>query len=329
MYDHNALAIILLCSHLGNEDKEYKPYTAIQWSKLAMRIHRSELNGPSDLMNLSKEDVVKRLGVDSSEALRIVELLSRGINMALKLEELENRGIYVLTRSDGDYPARLKKRLGKHAPPLFYYSGDLKLLKIKSLAIVGSRNVSDEDQAIARDVAGKVTEMRMSVVSGGARGVDVISEEMALKCGGVVVSFVADSLEKKIQNRDIRNQIISGQKLLLTAQNPNLGFSAGYAMNRNKFIYALSSGGVVISADYNKGGTWAGAIENIKNQWVPLSVLDNNKDGNNELKRLGCMAFSNVQELDIGSIINNKAVDYKQMDLFPQRVSEGIGEYDQ
>ena len=39
-------------------------------------------------------------------------------------------------------------------------------------------------------------------------------------------------------------------------------------MMRNKYIYAQSEATVIVKSDYNKGGTWNGATENLRNQWA-------------------------------------------------------------
>lgn len=237
--------------------------------------------------------------------------------VALQIDRLEQNGIKIVTRGDKEYPTRVKKRLGKNAPPLFYYAGDLALLNLKSIAIVGLRNISEEGQKIANDVAKKFTENKLAIVSGGAKGVDSISEQAALESGGVVVSFVADSLEKKIKNKEVRNDILARRKLLLTSQNPELGFSAGYAMNRNKYIYSVSSSAFVISSDYNKGGTWNGAIENIKNKWVPTYVYNSTiSEGNRALIAKGAIAFDNIDNIDISALSTITYQPVKQLDLF-------------
>jgi|LSQX01.1.fsa_nt_gb DNA processing protein len=60
-------------------------------------------------------------------------------------------------------------------------------------------------------------------------------------------------------------------------------------MGRNKLIYAMSHYAVVISAVEGKGGTWSGAIENLKNGWVPMYVREAEAipDGNRALIRRG------------------------------------------
>ena len=74
---------------------------------------------------------------------------------------------------------------------------------------------------------------------------------------------------RKIKNSRTVYAIQQGKLLLLSVVNPDAGFNAGIAMMRNKYIYAQSSGTVVIKSDLNKGGTWTGAMENLKNKWCP------------------------------------------------------------
>jgi len=104
------------------------------------------------------------------------------------------------------------------------------------------------------------------VISGGARGVDSIAQDAALSNGGRAVAILANGLEKIIQRREIRESILANKLLLLSPFHPNVPFRAYNAMERNKFVYALSDYTVVISSTEKKGGTWAGATENLKAQ---------------------------------------------------------------
>jgi len=62
------------------------------------------------------------------------------------------------------------------------------------------------------------------------------------------------------------------QSIILSSYRPDMPFQTYAAMDRNKYVYALSDFAVVISSSYNKGGTWAGATENLKHGWVPMFV---------------------------------------------------------
>ena len=46
-------------------------------------------------------------------------------------------------------------------------------------------------------------------------------------------------------------------------------------MQRNKVIYALAEASLVVDADVNRGGTWAGAVEQLKKYSVPVFVRSN------------------------------------------------------
>jgi DNA processing protein len=88
-------------------------------------------------------------------------------------------------------------------------------------------------------------------------------------------------------------------------------------MNRNKYIYALSNGTFVVASDYNKGGTWAGAVENIKKGWVNTFVWNNNKYiGNTELIKKGGVGIEDLNNISIKELISNKVKRMDQLNIF-------------
>lgn len=74
------------------------------------------------------------------------------------------------------------------------------------------------------------------------------------------------------------------EKRALVVQKTGWG-SLARAMNRNKYIYASSYGTFVVESEYNKGGTWSGAAEAVKNKWGKVFV--NDLEGNKKLIELG------------------------------------------
>ena len=198
-------------------------------------------------------------------------------------------GINILTRADIVYPKILKEKLKDKCPPVIYYSGDINILNDKLIGVVGSRNIDEYGLEFTKKISEKIVRDNYSLVSGGAKGVDGVAQEEVLKNGGKVVAFIADSLINKIKKKDVREAIIKNKLLILSSINPKSGFTVYSAMDRNKYIYALSEMTVAVSSDYNKGGTWAGATENLKNDWVPLLVRNDSTvpKGNLELIKLG------------------------------------------
>lgn len=317
MFTDNAYVTILMCSYLGVKDGNYKPYTALQWSELGQKIVNSNIGEPANLLNMDKDNIINSMKIREEEADRIVNLLSRGANLAFMLEELDRKGISIVTRSDKKYPQKLKSVLKKNSPPLLYYCGDISLANKTGIGIVGSRNIDEDGTSFTVQLAKKAAEEGLVVFSGGAKGVDTTSETTALFNNGYVVSILADSLERKIKNKDTRDNILSGKQLLISANNPNAPFSAASAMNRNKYIYALSNGTFVVASDYNKGGTWTGAIENIKHEWVNTFVWNNSKyNGNSELIKKGGIAVESIDDILITDLLNRKIKKEDQLNIF-------------
>ena len=287
----DSLAILLLCSNLAinyTVDK-VKPFTTVEWSKLAKVILSSPIKKPSNLFNKSKEEIEKELLIDHSKAERIYNLLLKAGQIGFEINNLKNLGINILTRADIAYPKILKEKLKDKCPPVIYYSGDINILNDKLIGVVGSRNIDEYGLEFTKKISEKIVRDNYSLVSGGAKGVDGVAQEEVLKNGGKVVAFIADSLINKIKKKDVREAIIKNKLLILSSINPKSGFTVYSAMDRNKYIYALSEMTVAVSSDYNKGGTWAGATENLKNDWVPLLVRNDSTvpKGNLELIKLG------------------------------------------
>lgn len=289
----DSLAIILLCSNLAVNYRidKVKPFTAIEWSKLAKIILNSSIERPANLFNLSRSELKEKLLIKESDCERITILLSKAGQLGFELNSLNDMGINVMTRADKIFPKVLKEKLKDKCPPVIYYCGNISILEDKLVGVVGSRNIDSYGLEFTKKIGKKIVDEEYSLVSGGARGSDSVSQEEVLLNGGRVVSFIADSMLSKIKKKDIRQAIRRKKLLLMSAVNPKSGFTVYSAMDRNKYIYCLSDITVVVSSDYNKGGTWAGATENIKNGWVPVVVRneENVPKGNKELIKLGAI----------------------------------------
>lgn len=316
---NDEMATILLTSHIALQDKEIKPFTLTHWNKFVAKLINSKLNTPGKLLESSSEEIQNLLDLTVEEINRVEHLLGRGALLAIELENLSNKGIRVLTRSSEHYPKLLKAKLKKMAPPVIFYCGNIELVNKQGIAIVGSRDVSDESAEHTMNVSKAAVQQGYIVYSGGAKGVDSISENEAYNQGGEYVSFLADSLESKIKKKEIRERLASNRILLLTANKPDVGFSVGSAMNRNKYVYALSQCTFIINSDYNKGGTWEGAIDNLKKGWSKSAVIDSKSKGNQALISKGCIAIKETNHLNITQLLTQESITSpatKQINLF-------------
>ena len=272
----DSLATILMCSNLGMDIKNdtIKPFTIKQWNELSSKLINSEMKRPAAFFETNEQEWKRYLMISDDEVMRIKKLLSRAGQIAIELEYLNSTGIYVTTRAEENYPERLKKVLKKNSPPVIFYCGNIDIAKSDGVAVVGSREIDEKALDFTKTLVKKCIAQGFVVVSGGARGVDSAAQNAALLSEGKVISVIADSLLQRIKRKDVREAIISGNLLLISPFNPKTGFTVYNAMNRNKYIYALSKYAVAVSSDYDNGGTWAGAVENLKNKWVPLFVRE-------------------------------------------------------
>jgi len=270
----NTQAILLLTAPLitGRGEHSKELLTASEYAKLARFLHHKERQ-PADLIAAGASELVLELGkIVNSD--RLKRLVARGFLLSQAIERWQARSIWVVSRSDEAYPVRLKERLKDLAPPVLYGCGDSAILNTGGLAVVGSRNADSNVLESATRIGELAARAQRTIVSGGARGVDQAAMSGVLEAGGKATGVLADSLERAALNRDHRNYLRDGQLILLSPYDPQAGFNIGNAMQRNKLIYALVDAALVVQSDYGKGGTWAGAIEQLeKLRLVPVYTL--------------------------------------------------------
>ena len=300
----NARAILLLTAPLiaGRGKPSAGPLTAGEYRRLARRL-RELHREPADLLDRGADSLLKECGIHPDTA-RLDRLLGRGFLLSQAVERWRTRAIWVVSRADAGYPQRLKKRLGEDAPPVLYGCGDASILDAGGLAVVGSRNVNETLIEYTEDAGRLAAASRRAVISGGARGIDQAAMRGAQDAGGIVVGILADGLEKAVVRREHREALMNGRLALICPYDPAAGFNVGHAMQRNKLIYALADTALVVNSDYGKGGTWAGATEQLERlKFVPVYVRADGDVGKGlaELQRLGARPWPNpetAQELE-------------------------------
>lgn len=314
-FSDNAMSAILLCSHIGlKNDSDVKPLTPKEWGELLERVQKCGQQ-PSTVVK-DGQHFLKEAGYGGEYAERIERLVFRGGAVAFELDELEGRGIDIATVFDPDYPVLMRNKLKRKAPAVLFYSGDIGLAKKIGIGIAGSRGVDENGIRFTQKLVQKAASERLILYSGGAKGVDAAAERYALEYGSATVSFVADSLISRIRKKDMLDAIVGKRLLLVSDVKPDAGFSAGRAMNRNKYIYTSSYGTFIVASDYNKGGTWNGAVEAIKNEWSKVLVWKNGEyEGNSKLIEKGAIPYE-LSEESIYTLLTKKEERFEQMDLF-------------
>jgi len=294
----NTQAILLLTAPLitGSGETSRDLLSLGEYNRLAF-ILRQKQKRPSDLIGPNAQELIEVCSKPFGRA-RVDLLLGRRFLLSQAVERWNARAIWVISRADSRYPKRLKARLKEDAPPLLYGCGDIALLEEGGLAVVGSRHVDDELVRFTENVGRLTAQAHLNIVSGGARGIDRAAMHGALMSAGGVAGVMADSLERAALARDNREPLMEGRLVLVSPYDPSAGFNVGHAMQRNKLIYALADAALVVMSDFEKGGTWAGAIEQLDRlHFVPVFVRDgaNSGKGNSALLNRGGKPWPNPQ----------------------------------
>ncbi len=292
LMSNDAKAIVLLCGRLG-KDSDAEPLQQSEYTRLVRWLLSKNMR-PSDLL---EPDNVAFAAIGSGlPEHRLTVLLKRGVQLGFAVETWNRSNIWVICRSDPEYPARYKSHLKDAAPPVLFGVGERSLLRGGGLAIVGSRNIDTEAEDFTRETAEWCARGGMPVVSGGARGVDQIAMKGALDAGGCVVGILAENLLGNSVSREARKAMADDRLLLISPYHPEARFTVGTAMARNKLIYAMADYGLVISSKWtsekNKGGTWAGAAEELKRKPArPVFV-----------RTTGSVPAENLKLVDLGAL---------------------------
>jgi predicted Rossmann fold nucleotide-binding protein DprA/Smf involved in DNA uptake len=289
-----ALLTACLNSHLIDDPR---PIGAALWRKVRDSVP-SAANATQLLKALHPRLSAPDLAVVEARLTLIEEIQAH-------LDHLASDGISVVTEFDVEYPQRWLQRLknewagkDKH-PPLLFVAGAKALLNAETIGVVGSRHIDQTAASFARDVASAAVAHGKAIVSGGARGVDIIAMSRALEAGGSTVGFLADSMHKFLAQPHIQDFVDEGRVCLASTFDPRTGFQVANAMARNKYIYAHSLATVVVSSGVDTGGTWTGAIEALRLKLCPLLVRldDTEPAGNRHLIQHGGRAIRTVDDI--------------------------------
>lgn len=296
-------AVMLLTVPFGKSGAgTTKPLTPAEWGEFAKWLKDGAL-APADLLKGDLADLLEHWEHPKVTPRRVQALLNRGATLGFALEKWERAGLWVVARSDADYPSRLKQRLGRTAPAILFGCGNRALLNASSIAVVGSRHADAADISFAESIGRRAAECGELVVSGAAAGVDHAAMLGALLAEGTAIGVLGDSLLRGATSAKYRRHLMSRDLALVSPFNPESRFMVGNAMARNKYIYCLAHDAIVVSSAPDSGGTWKGAVENLKKGWVPLSVkrTESAESGNPKLVELGARWLEGLNDPAFGT----------------------------
>ena len=151
-------------------------------------------------------------------------------------------------------------------------AGDVSLVKRPSVAIVGTRNISELGAARARKLAREISRAGVVVVSGLAKGVDTEALTAAIDEGGSVIGVIGTPIDRAypVENERLQERIYRDHLLISQFEPGKRVFRSNFP-ERNKLMAAISDATVIIEAS-DTSGTLHQAAECVRlGRWLFIS----------------------------------------------------------
>jgi len=199
----------------------------------------------------SARDLQRVDGVGPKNAARIAEEL-RSADIEREWALIEQHGASLVAIDDDDYPLLLRHI--HDPPPLLYVRGRFDRRDNVSLAVVGSRKCTAYGREQADRMSAACAQAGMTIISGGARGIDTAAHRAALRMGGRTIAVLGCGLGECYppENRELFDAIATSGVLVseLPMSAPPI---AENFPRRNRLISGMSLGTLVIEAAIRSG----------------------------------------------------------------------------
>ena len=181
-------------------------------------------------------------------------LHSEAVAQAVKrtLAWARDPGHWVITLADEAYPKPLLEIADP--PPVLFARGRIELLTRPAIAIVGSRNATQQGEANAEAFGRTLSEAGLTVVSGLALGIDAAAHRGALSGTGSTIAVLGTGIDIAYPARNAAlAEDIGRRGLLLTEFALGTSPAAHNFPRRNRLISGLARGCLVVEAALASG----------------------------------------------------------------------------
>jgi len=192
---------------------------------------------------------VRNIGDDTAEKISGWE---KSIDLAGELKRIADFGCHVLISSDENYPASLREI---YDPPLvLYVKGELTAKDKNAVAMVGSRQTTHYGIETARKLAYQLAYVGVTVVSGGARGIDTASHQGALSAKGRTVAVLGTGINIifPTENAELFERIAANGAVITQFPFNRPADKQSFPI-RNRIVAGMTLGTIVVEANLSSG----------------------------------------------------------------------------
>lgn len=160
--------------------------------------------------------------------------------------------VKVVEKGEELYPEKLAEI--DNPPERLFCIGDLRLLKKRAVAVVGSRKASEYGKQVAMRIGKEAAENGVVLVSGMAKGIDSFGHLGALKSTGETIAVLGCGIDVCYPKENMKlYEEIKESGLIVSEYPPGTAPKPYMFPERNRIISALSEVIVVVEAGSNSG----------------------------------------------------------------------------
>lgn len=192
---------------------------------------------------------VHGIGEDTAEAIANWE---KTVDLKGELKRIAEFGCHILTQHDEEYPEHLREI---YDPPIvLYVKGRITSKDKNSVAIVGSRQTTHYGLETSRKLGYQLAYVGVTVVSGGARGIDTAAHQGALSAKGRTIAVLGTGINIVFppENAELFERVIANGAVI--TQFPfNRNADRQSFPIRNRIVAGMTLGTVVVEAHLTSG----------------------------------------------------------------------------
>lgn len=327
------------------DERELRSWLRLSRLEISPRVAAALLErfgGPEAVFEAAEAELLDIERLTDKGRAKLLGPIPAAIDRDLRL--IDETGLAVIPITSPDYPPSLKDI---YDPPIvLYVAGRILESDKMAVAIVGSRRATVYGKSVAERIARDLAARGLTIVSGGARGIDTAAHKGALAAGGRTIAFLGCGIDVSYpaENKKLydaiadsgavvsefplgsnpepwrfppRNRLISGMSLgVLVCQSPEASgalITAGYAAEQGKDTYVIPGN---IDDERNRGchKLIQDGAKLVQESEDILRELGLDGDHDQEPRQMGLpIEALNEQERDIASLLSLEPVQLDEI----------------
>jgi DNA processing protein len=189
------------------------------------------------------------IGEETAEAIANWE---KSVDLAGELKRISEFGCHILIGTDEEYPELLRQIYDP--PVVVYVKGRLSARDKNAVAMVGSRMTTHYGVETARKLAYQLAYVGVTVVSGGARGIDTAAHQGALSANGRTVAVLGTGINLVFppENAELFERIAASGAVITQFPFNRNADKQSFPI-RNRIVAGMTLGTVVVEANLTSG----------------------------------------------------------------------------